>query len=70
MKIISSLFPIAIPNLACDFENGICQWTQDTSNQFNWTWQQGSTATADSGPRFDHTQGNIRGELLKLNISI
>ncbi|XP_025085553.1 MAM and LDL-receptor class A domain-containing protein 1-like [Pomacea canaliculata] len=61
--------PLSIPNLGCDFENGICQWTQDTSNQFNWTWQQGSTATADSGPRFDHTQGNIRGHYVDVDAS-
>ncbi|KAK3707207.1 hypothetical protein QZH41_019560 [Actinostola sp. cb2023] len=44
-------------NLDCDFENGLCGWEQDSSDNFDWTAQQGKTPSSKTGPSFDHTKG-------------
>jgi hypothetical protein len=49
----------------CTFENQqqpICSWTQDTSDQFNWTPKVGSTGSLNTGPTFDHTLQNRNGK--------
>ena len=42
--------------LNCDFSSGPCLWTQDKSDQFDWTRKSGATATVNTGPPSDHTQ--------------
>jgi len=40
----------------CDFEKGICQYTQENLNDiFNWTVTQGGTYSQGTGPIYDHT---------------
>lgn len=47
---------------SCGFESrGICGYTQDTTDQFNWTWKAGRTSTSSTGPSNDHTYGTARG---------
>ncbi|XP_035827620.1 MAM and LDL-receptor class A domain-containing protein 2-like [Aplysia californica] len=42
----------------CDFEqNTTCQWTQDTTDDFNWDIQKGRTNSYNTGPLADHTSG-------------
>jgi hypothetical protein len=41
----------------CNFENGLCTWTQAQDDQFDWTLQTGRTGSANTGPSFDHTRG-------------
>lgn len=47
------------PSLSCDFENDLCGWTQDPSNNFDWTRQNYGTPTGHlgTGPSYDHTLG-------------
>ncbi|EDO47787.1 predicted protein [Nematostella vectensis] len=45
----------------CNFEVGMCKWVQDNTDQFDWTRQKGSTTSAGTGPRFDHTHGTAAG---------
>ena len=45
----------------CDFEEGLCEWEQLTNDEFDWTWQKGSTGTQSSGPSTDHTTGTEDG---------
>lgn len=51
----------------CTFENflgsssGLCGWTQDTTDDFNWRRQSGSTSSYRTGPSFDHTYGTNKG---------
>ncbi|CAH1263488.1 PKD1L3 [Branchiostoma lanceolatum] len=41
----------------CDFETGMCGWTQDSEDDFDWSRHKGSTSTENTGPPFDHTMG-------------
>nr|KAG5689549.1 hypothetical protein BaRGS_022052 [Batillaria attramentaria] len=60
----------AIQQLSCNFDTDLCQWTQDkTTDQFDWTRQHGSTASGNTGPKFDHTQGNIQGYYIYIETS-
>ncbi|KAK7473655.1 hypothetical protein BaRGS_00035133, partial [Batillaria attramentaria] len=66
----TSTLPPAIQQLSCNFDTDLCQWTQDkTTDQFDWTRQHGSTASGNTGPKFDHTQGNIQGYYIYIETS-
>ncbi|XP_071956925.1 MAM and LDL-receptor class A domain-containing protein 1-like [Antedon mediterranea] len=41
----------------CDFEAGICSYTQDTTDDFDWKTTRGSTPSRNTGPSYDHTHG-------------
>eukprot|EP00058_Branchiostoma_floridae_P021559 XP_002607049.1 hypothetical protein BRAFLDRAFT_118690 [Branchiostoma floridae] len=42
----------------CDFESyRICDYTQDRTDDFDWTRRRGSTITSGTGPTGDHTTG-------------
>ncbi|XP_070567019.1 MAM and LDL-receptor class A domain-containing protein 2-like [Ptychodera flava] len=45
----------------CNFESSFCTWTQATDDEFDWTRQQGSTVSVDTGPAYDHTTGTAQG---------
>ncbi|KAJ8299345.1 hypothetical protein KUTeg_023405 [Tegillarca granosa] len=51
--------PVCLDTLAekeCDFESqDLCGWTQDTEDNFDWIWHTGTTSTARTGPKTDHT---------------
>lgn len=51
-----------VANGHCTFENGMCDWMQDTTDDFNWRSKTGGTTTALTGPKFDHTVGSIKGD--------
>ena len=55
------LMPISVPELQCNFENGLCNWEQDTEDDFNWTRYQGPTSTLNTGPMKDNTVGTAQG---------
>ncbi|XP_047128245.1 MAM and LDL-receptor class A domain-containing protein 1 isoform X1 [Hydra vulgaris] len=52
--VITSLLGI-ISSQDCDFENGLCNWTQSKKDKFDWTRISGSTASQGTGPQSDHT---------------
>ncbi|XP_057354250.1 MAM and LDL-receptor class A domain-containing protein 1 [Manis pentadactyla] len=58
-----------VPELQCDFENGICNWEQDTDDDFDWTWNQGPTSTLNTGPMKDSTLGTAKGHYLYIESS-
>ncbi|RDD40324.1 MAM and LDL-receptor class A domain-containing protein 2 [Trichoplax sp. H2] len=39
----------------CDFESGLCKWTQDTTDDFNWRRGKNGNDQNGSGPPTDHT---------------
>ncbi|XP_010214254.1 PREDICTED: MAM and LDL-receptor class A domain-containing protein 1 [Tinamus guttatus] len=57
------------PHLQCTFENGLCNWEQDTEDDFDWIRKQGPTPTLNTGPFKDHTLGTVRGHYLYMESS-
>lgn len=49
---------------ACDFENGLCHYTQDSTDDFDWSRRYGSTPSGNTGPEADHTTHRLGNELL------
>lgn len=45
----------------CTFQDGICGYTQDTGDSFDWTRGSGATVTPNTGPASDHTLGSPAG---------
>ncbi|XP_033121475.1 MAM and LDL-receptor class A domain-containing protein 1-like [Anneissia japonica] len=46
----------------CDFEDpNICNFVQDTMDDFDWTRGSASTSSTNTGPSFDHTLGTSQG---------
>ena len=43
---------------SCTFENDECGWTEDQTDDFDWTRASGQTASFGTGPSFDHTTGS------------
>ena len=48
--------------LDCDFERGLCGYTQSQSDNFDWTRHQGTTLSSNTGPLTDHTFKNDTGK--------
>ncbi|XP_061177463.1 uncharacterized protein LOC133186250 [Saccostrea echinata] len=43
---------------SCDFESSkFCGWSQDQTDDFDWTHHSGNTSTGKTGPTTDHTLG-------------
>ncbi|XP_069847836.1 MAM and LDL-receptor class A domain-containing protein 1 [Dipodomys merriami] len=57
------------PELQCNFEHGICNWEQGTEDDFDWTRNQGSTSTLNTGPMKDNTLGTSKGHYLYIESS-
>ncbi|XP_053390249.1 sushi, von Willebrand factor type A, EGF and pentraxin domain-containing protein 1-like, partial [Mercenaria mercenaria] len=53
----NELLVIGTDSLDCNFDDGLCNWRQDTHDDFNWTIWSGKTPTPDTGPDSDHTSG-------------
>ncbi|XP_013393210.1 MAM and LDL-receptor class A domain-containing protein 2-like, partial [Lingula anatina] len=47
--------------VSCNFQTGLCGYTQDTSDQFDWTRSNGATSSQGTGPSVDHTYGTPNG---------
>ncbi|XP_077978860.1 MAM and LDL-receptor class A domain-containing protein 1-like [Glandiceps talaboti] len=46
----------------CTFESStICNYTQDNSDTFDWTWDNAGTPSSATGPSVDHTYGTTAG---------
>ncbi|XP_026792984.3 MAM and LDL-receptor class A domain-containing protein 1 [Pangasianodon hypophthalmus] len=56
-------------DLMCNFEDGLCSWTQDKEDMFDWTWNQGPTPTPNTGPYKDHTWSSVSGHYLFIESS-
>lgn len=57
--VYKTLFPIAG---SCNFESGVCTWTNDQTDQFDWTLGSGKTKTGGTGPTSDHTTKGTEGK--------
>lgn len=56
--IFSLHYPAQASPFDCNFESGICSYTQDRSDRFDWTRANGPTGSANTGPSIDHTFSN------------
>ncbi|XP_053397241.1 MAM and LDL-receptor class A domain-containing protein 1-like isoform X1 [Mercenaria mercenaria] len=45
-------------SLDCNFEDGLCNWQQDISEDFDWLRESGHTRSRYTGPNSDHTTGD------------
>ncbi|XP_068427543.1 MAM and LDL-receptor class A domain-containing protein 1 isoform X2 [Clinocottus analis] len=45
----------------CDFEEGSCYWQQQTTDDFDWVRQSGSSLNPNTGPDSDHTTNTPGG---------
>lgn len=53
----------------CDFESKtICGYTQDNTDNFDWTRSFGGTASVGTGPANDHTYGTKSGMFIQNNL--
>ncbi|XP_048866511.1 MAM and LDL-receptor class A domain-containing protein 1 isoform X9 [Brienomyrus brachyistius] len=66
--VATTVAPTTIPTAAptspmdCSFEEGLCRWSQETGDSFNWSRQAGREVEApEDGPRYDHSVGNEEG---------
>ncbi|CAB4028882.1 RNA-directed DNA polymerase from mobile element jockey, partial [Paramuricea clavata] len=67
---IAISFAQEIDKFSCNFEvPNSCQWTQDASDDFNWTRHQGRTESPHTGPLTDHTKGLASGWYLYIETS-
>ncbi|KAI8513660.1 hypothetical protein Bbelb_079840 [Branchiostoma belcheri] len=57
------------PYSPCDFETDRCQYTQDTTDNFNWKHHSGGTASSHTGPTVDHTTGTSLGHYMYIETS-
>jgi hypothetical protein len=57
-----------IDKFSCDFEDNICQWTQDKSDDFDWTRNRALTPLEGTGPHKDHTKGLDKCYILLVEI--
>lgn len=53
----------------CSFEISLCDWSQLTDDDFDWTRHAGSTPTQFSGPTRDHTTGRSTGHYIYAEMS-
>ncbi|XP_077580663.1 MAM and LDL-receptor class A domain-containing protein 2 [Stigmatopora nigra] len=52
-----SFHPPELSTLGCDFEDGLCIWTQGADDQLDWLVGSGTTGTPNTGPAGDRTPG-------------
>ncbi|XP_053383677.1 MAM and LDL-receptor class A domain-containing protein 2-like [Mercenaria mercenaria] len=45
----------SVSQVSCSFDSGLCNWTQDQTDTFDWTRQKGSAPSAYTGPVGDHS---------------
>ncbi|XP_044077011.1 MAM and LDL-receptor class A domain-containing protein 1 isoform X2 [Siniperca chuatsi] len=53
----------------CDFEEGSCNWQQQTTDDFDWVRRSGSTPSPNTGPDSDHTTNTPAGHYYYLSSS-
>ncbi|XP_071348966.1 MAM and LDL-receptor class A domain-containing protein 2 isoform X2 [Trachinotus anak] len=55
-------------DMDCTFEQGLCNWVQEDSDDLNWIISSGLPVDQPwDGPQYDHTIGNNQGFFLLLN---
>nr|XP_054757010.1 MAM and LDL-receptor class A domain-containing protein 2-like [Lytechinus pictus] len=55
--------------VTCDFELDFCGWTQDQTDEFDWTRDAGGTGSSNTGPSYDHSTGTAEGFYAYIEVS-
>ncbi|XP_019642580.1 PREDICTED: MAM and LDL-receptor class A domain-containing protein 1-like [Branchiostoma belcheri] len=58
------------PYSPCDFETDLCQYTQNTTDNFDWTRDSRGTRSSRTGPTVDHTTGTSTGHYMYIETSL
>ncbi|XP_046545744.1 MAM and LDL-receptor class A domain-containing protein 1-like [Haliotis rubra] len=53
--------------ISCDFEDGLCGWSDLSNSSYDWTRHSGPTADFTSGPGNDHTFKDVAGHYVYTN---
>ena len=53
----------------CDFEDGVCSYTQIQTDNFDWVINRASTKSTFTGPSVDHTLGTLEGHYAYIEAS-
>ncbi|KAH3811674.1 hypothetical protein DPMN_140086 [Dreissena polymorpha] len=70
IKKLCCLIPLAANTTECDFEQTtLCGYSQDNTDNFDWTWNSGDTPSSLTGPSTDHTTGNSTGHYVYIESS-
>ncbi|XP_013415633.1 MAM and LDL-receptor class A domain-containing protein 1-like [Lingula anatina] len=56
-------------SVACDFEENLCGWLQDSADHADWRRHRGQTPSAYTGPTYDHTTNSTKGFYIYLESS-
>lgn len=64
-----STTPFPASSVDCDFELGLCNWAQDSADDFDWTSNTGSTRSGRTGPSTDHTLQNLAGHYMYIEVT-
>lgn len=54
----------------CNFETDLCNWIQDDTDNFDWSFGQGKTSTVGTGPSTDHSTGTSLGHYVYIETSL
>ncbi|XP_078483559.1 MAM and LDL-receptor class A domain-containing protein 1-like isoform X2 [Ciona intestinalis] len=55
---------------SCDFQDpSICSFTQDNTDDFNWSRRKGATSSVNTGPTTDHTYQSDEGYYMYIEMS-
>ncbi|XP_058498690.1 MAM and LDL-receptor class A domain-containing protein 2 isoform X1 [Solea solea] len=64
----TTITPAPATAMDCAFEQGLCNWVQEDSDDLKWTLSNGLHVDQPwDGPQYDHTVGNNQGVFLLLN---
>eukprot|EP00118_Oscarella_pearsei_P003168 m.13253 g.13253 ORF g.13253 m.13253 type:complete len:3799 (+) comp24600_c0_seq1:127-11523(+) len=56
-----AFFLFASKASGCNFDTGMCGWTNVKGNDIQWQRHQGATSSSNTGPSYDHTNGTAYG---------
>jgi hypothetical protein len=62
---------LELDNFTCTFEDpNSCRWTEDLSDDFDWTRNQGYTPSIGTGPTTDHTKDSGKCYILDFSVLV
>eukprot|EP00794_Sanderia_malayensis_P012673 gene12673-13974_t len=67
-SMFENFFKSRMNTLDCTFQNGLCNWVQDSRDKFDWKVNKGRTPSSETGPKNDH-KGNNDGRYMYIEAS-